>query len=132
MIEHPEIAIACAAAALSALTLVWLLATTLAHRRLRTRGETLESKLGALRDDLARADAASAEATECLRRLDQAYTRMTTRLRFVERRVDGRAFDQAIDSARQGIDPGTLAEQFGLSRGEAELVARMHGRPKSA
>jgi hypothetical protein len=42
------------------------------------------------------------------------------------------SFDQAIDSARRGADPVKLTQQFGLSRGEADLVMRLHGQKKSA
>ena len=40
--------------------------------------------------------------------------------------------EQAIELARRGADADKLAAQFGLSSGEAELVARMHGRKRSA
>jgi len=40
------------------------------------------------------------------------------------------SLDQAIDWARGGADTERLAQQFGLSSGEAELVARLHGRSK--
>jgi hypothetical protein len=133
---QPEIAVACAAAVAAALALLWFSASALANRRLRKRSETLESSLGALRAELVLAQAgAQAEAQRALGRLDpleQAYARMSERLRFVERRADGRSFDQAIDSARNGTESGKLAEQFGLSRGEAELVARMHGKLRQA
>jgi hypothetical protein len=40
-----------------------------------------------------------------------------------------RALNEAIESARHGSDTGRLSAQHGLSRAEAELVARLHGRP---
>jgi hypothetical protein len=42
------------------------------------------------------------------------------------------SIDQAIDSARRGGDPVKLTQHFGLSRGEADLVMRLHGRRGSA
>jgi hypothetical protein len=130
---HPQIVVACVAAALSAFTLLWMIVTSVLHRRLRIRSESLEAELGALREELSQAEArvegrANARAEALCR---QAYARLAEQLRFLERRADGRSFDQAIDSARHGAGSGQLSEQFGLSRGEAELVARLHGRAAS-
>ncbi len=41
---------------------------------------------------------------------------------------EGRSFDLAIDLVRQGGDMEKLVSRFGLSQGEARLVALMHGR----
>jgi Protein of unknown function (DUF2802) len=46
--------------------------------------------------------------------------------------VPALCFDQAIDFARRGTDPGRLTQQFGLSRAEADLVTRLHGRKQIA
>jgi hypothetical protein len=124
--------VACAAAAGAALALLCLGAVALANRRLRRRCEALAAGTEALRAELVLATAQSAEtavaAAQRLQRLEQAHGRMADRLRLAERRADGRSFDLAIDSARRGEEPARLAADFGLSRGEAELVARMHGR----
>jgi hypothetical protein len=133
---HPEIMVACAAAALSAFTLLLMMMAIAANRHLRRRCEALESSVVALHGALVRnrneAGVAATQATDRVRRLEQAGVHLTERLRFVERRSDGRSFDLAIDSARHGAASGQLAEQFGLSRGEAELVARLHGRARRA
>ena len=42
------------------------------------------------------------------------------------------ALESNIAALRRGVDPGKLIQQFGLSRSEAELVARLHGRKKRA
>jgi hypothetical protein len=50
------------------------------------------------------------------------------------RTADRRAaepLDRAIDSARLGATPRSLAQKFGLSHLEAELVSRLHGRKKT-
>lgn len=129
---HPEILVACAAAAGTAITLLLLGAVALANRRLRQRCEALTTGAESLRAELVLATAQAADgavaAAQRIQRLEQAHGRMADRLRLVERRADGRSFDLAIDSARQGSEPARLAADFGLSRGEAELVARMHGR----
>jgi len=63
-----------------------------------------------------------------LQRLEAEQTRLAERLALAES-GGGRAVDDAIESARRGASVGTLVETFGLSRGEASLIARLHGRP---
>ncbi len=41
------------------------------------------------------------------------------------------AYEQAIRMVRRGADAGRLVSDFGLSRGEAELVTLLHGRRKA-
>ena len=67
-----------------------------------------------------------------VKRVEQEYSGVADRVDLVELRGTAQSFDQAIDSARRGADSGKLAQQFGLSRGEAYLVERLHGRKKSA
>ena len=128
----PVTVVACAAAAGAALALLFVAAVALDNRRLRQRCEALAGGIESLRAQLVLVTAQSAEgevaAAQRLQRLEQAHGRMVDRLRLAERRADGRSFDLAIDSARHGSEPARLAADFGLSRGEAELVARMHGR----
>jgi hypothetical protein len=130
---QPNLVIACFAAAGAAFALLWLAISALTDRHLHARCETLAAAMESLRAELGLAAArlAESEATAAQRiaGLEAAHGRIVERLRFVERRADGRSFDLAIDSARHGIEPQRLAADFGLSRGEAELVARMHGRP---
>ena len=65
-------------------------------------------------------------------RIEQEYSGVAERVGSVELRGRAQCFDQAIDFARRGTDPGRLTQQFGLSRGEADLVTRLHGRKKIA
>jgi hypothetical protein len=74
----------------------------------------------------------SAKSGRRVRRIEQEYSSVAERVDLVELRGTAQSFDQAIDSARRGADPGKLTQQFGLSRGEADLVTRLHGRKKSA
>ena len=67
-----------------------------------------------------------------VQRIEHEYSGVADRVDQVELRGTAQSFEQAIDSARRGADPGKLAQQFGLSRGEADLVTRLHGRKKSA
>jgi hypothetical protein len=46
--------------------------------------------------------------------------------------ASGRSLNNAIESARRGAAPGRLTQQFGLSRAEAELMARMHGQARKS
>jgi len=131
----PHIVLASITAAGAAFGLLWLAVSALTDRHLHRRCETLAAGMEALRAELALATARAADgeavAEERIMRLEQAHGRIVERLRFMERRADVRSFDLAIDSARHGSEPQRLAADFGLSRGEAELVARMHGRPAS-
>jgi hypothetical protein len=43
-----------------------------------------------------------------------------------------RSLQAAISAARHGSDTVRLSAQHGLSRAEAELIARLHGRALSA
>lgn len=67
-----------------------------------------------------------------VKRIEQEYAGVVDRVDQVELRGAAPSFDQAIDSARRGAGPGKLTQQFGLSRGEADLVTRLHGRKMSA
>jgi hypothetical protein len=129
---QPNIIVACIAAAGAAFALLWLAIGALTDRHLHRRCETLAAGIESLRAELELANARAADsealAAQRIAGLEAAQGRIVERLRFVERRSDGRSFDLAIDSARHGTEPQRLAADFGLSRGEAELVARMHGR----
>ena len=97
--------------------------------RCRARIVSLESRLAALRGEC---EPALSEGARAGARIEQELTAVGERMDALERRGETRVFDQAIDSARRGAEPERLTEQFGLSRGEADLVARLHGRKKTA
>ena len=101
-----------------------------AARRARRHSQAQESATVELRRRLDESLAVQARAGRRAKRLEQEFVRLAERLGVVESRGDSRPFDQAIDSARRGATSGKLAEQYGLSRGEADLVARLHGRDK--
>lgn len=118
-----------------ALALIALALSAVAQRRAaraRTHSLSLESTLDALRRELASTAAIAARGARQLQRIEQEYARMTERMHLVEAGAQARSFEQAIDSARHGADPGRLSESFGLSRGEADLISRLHGRKRSA
>ena len=122
------LAAAGAVAALLALTVAGF--AWRAARAARRHAAAQESVMQELRRKLDEAQAMQARAGRRAKRLEQEFLRLAERVGVVELRGDARSFDQAIDSARRGATSGKLSEQFGLSRGEADLVARLHGREK--
>ncbi len=133
---------------LGALVAGWRAARQL--RSLREDGAALESRAGALRRELDRVAAAGAKAQSQaesqakqlrqahaqtlaqLQHVEQEYAKIADRMGLVEFRGEGRSIDQAIDFARRGAEPDKLAAKFGLSRGEADLVTKLHRRAARA
>jgi len=106
------------------------LGRTVAHWR--ERCVSLEASLAGLQREMERFASISVRTGRQVKRMEHDYSNVAERVDLVEARGPAKALDQAIDSARRGADPRRLTQQFGLSRGEAELVARLHGRKKSA
>ena len=121
-----------AGASLGLLGLVSTLLTTRSVRGWRARCLALESSVAAMRRELELAASISVKTGRRVKRIEQDYSGVADRVDQVELRGVAQSYDQAIDSARRGADSGKLEQQFGLSRGEADLVTRLHGRKKSA
>jgi hypothetical protein len=121
-----------AGAALGFLAFAMALTALRAVRGWRARCVSLESSLAAVRRELELVASISAKSGRRVKRVEQEYSTVSDRVDQVELRGTAQSFDLAIDSARRGADPGKLTQQFGLSRGEADLVTRLHGRKKSA
>ncbi len=121
----------CAACALAAAVLA-----VQALRRGQARQQALESSVEALRREVELVASISARTGRRVQRVEHEYSDVAERVDAVESRgpSPGGAgmLDQAIELARRGADADKLAAQFGLSSGEAELVARLHGRKRSA
>jgi hypothetical protein len=132
MIMNINTLLSIAGAALGLLGMISALFTMRAIRGWRARCLSMESSLVAARRELALVASISAKSGRRVRRIEQEYSSVAERVDLVELRGTAQSFDQAIDSARRGADPGKLTQQFGLSRGEADLVTRLHGRKKSA
>lgn len=132
MIMNINTFLSIAGAALGFLGLVSALFAMQAIRRWRTRCLSVESSLAAVRRELELVASISMKTGRRLKRIEQEYSGVADRVDVVELRGAAKSFDQAIDSARRGADAGKLTQQFGLSRGEADLVTRLHGRKKSA
>jgi hypothetical protein len=125
-----------AGAGLAVCALVIALMAMQAMRRWRARYESLESSFAALHRELEMVASISVRTGRRVQRVEHEYSDVADRVDLVESRgaaVSGPgSLDQAIDWARNGADSDKLAQQFGLSGGEADLVARLHGRKKSA
>jgi len=91
----------------------------------------MEAEIRSFRDEVAAATGIGVRVGERLRRLDQVCTQMGDRLGQLERRGEGRPYDQAIALVRGGGDADGLVANFGLSRGEADLVTLLHTRRKA-
>lgn len=102
------------------------------QRGLRTSLAAQETLIAVLRKELDAANAAHMSTVGRLKKLEKDFVDLFDRLGRIELRPDAQSFDRAIDSARRGAEPEKLAEEFGLSEGEAELLARLHGLARSA
>jgi hypothetical protein len=97
------------------------------RRALRRQG-ALEADLVRLRREVEAATGISVRVGERLRRAEAQARLAGERLGQLELRGEGRPYDQAIDLAQRGAGADNLVRNFGLSRGEADLVALLHGR----
>jgi Protein of unknown function (DUF2802) len=102
------------------------------NRGWQARCIAVESSLSAMRRELELMASISLKTGRRVKRMEHEYAGVADRVELVELRGSVQSFDQAIDSARRGADSGKLTEQFGLSRTEADLVTRLHGRKKIA
>jgi uncharacterized protein DUF2802 len=132
MIMNINTLLGIAGAALGLCGMVCASFTMRAVRGWRTRCESVESTLAALRRELELVTSISVKTGHRVKRVEEEYSGVSDRVDQVELRGAAPSFDQAIDYARRGAESGKLTQQFGLSRGEADLVTRLHGRKKSA
>jgi hypothetical protein len=132
MIMNISTVLGLAAATIGTLSLVSVLVTVQAMRGWRARCLALESSLTAVRRELELVASISIKTGRRIKRVESEYSGVAERMERVELRSPARSFESAIDSARRGTDSGRLTQQFGLSRCEADLVWRLHGRKKTA
>jgi hypothetical protein len=124
--------IAVGGASLSAGALLIIVMQWFSTRRLQARYAALESSVAAMRRELEVVGSISLRTGRRSKRIEQDYAGVADRVELLELRGSVPSFDQAIDSARRGMDSGRLTQQFGLSRVEADLVTRLHGRRRTA
>ena len=120
------------ASSLAFCALIAVVALRLSMRRLMERCATAESSLAATRRELEVTTSISLRTGSRVNRIERECSGVAARVESVELRGPAQCFDQAIDFARRGTDPAKLTQQFGLSRAEADLVTRLHGRKKTA
>jgi hypothetical protein len=118
-------------ATLGLLTLAFSVHQWRVARGLRERCLALEAGLLSLRREIETASSLRVRAGRRTKRIEQDFAILSDRMTALESRAESPSFDQAIDSARRGAEPDKLAQRFGLSRGEADLVTRLHGRTKT-
>ena len=124
--------LAVAAASLAICALFAVVVQSFSLRRWGKRCAAVESSLAAMRRELEVMASISLRTGSRVKRMEREYSGVAERIESVELRGPAQCFDQAIDFARRGTDSGRLTQQFGLSRAEAELVTRLHGRKKIA
>ena len=98
----------------------------------RARYLVLESSVPALRREVELMASISVKTGRQVQRIENGYCDVAERVDLVESRGPAKSLGEAIDSARRGAEPAKLTRQFGLSRGEAELVTRLHRQPAGA
>jgi hypothetical protein len=124
--------ISIAAACLGFFALLAVFIMSFSARRWRARCLAVETSLAAMRREIEVLASISLRTGRRVKRMEQEYSGVANRVELVELRGTAASFDEAIDSARRGTDSGRLTQQFGLSRVEADLVTRLHGRRKTA
>ena len=127
---NSALSIAAAVISLISLASVVQMYRALLHWRERCMG--LEAVLPGLQREIERFASISVRTGQQVKRIESNCSEVAERVDLVEARGPVKALDEAINSARRGADTRRLTAEFGLSRGEAELVARLHGRKKSA
>ncbi len=121
-----------AVASLAICALGAAVALSFSMRRWKKRCAALEAGAAALRRELEVMSSIGLRTARRVNRIERECSGIAARIESIELRGPAQCFDQAIDFARRGTDPGRLTQQFGLSRAEADLVTRLHGRKKTA
>jgi hypothetical protein len=114
------------ATALSACALIGLAVQKRALNDWRRRCLALEGAIPALRHEVELIASVSAHTGRQIKVIKNSHKK-AERGNVVELHSGNRSVSEAIDSARRGTDSAKLSQQFGLSRGEADLIARLHG-----
>src|SRR5262245_40790206 len=127
-----EIIVSAATCALVVISsLVLLVKQTRLRARVQKDIEALAELLTHTRREAHSAVAYGSDVGKRLRKAEKEIATLTERLSQIELHGDARSFDRAINVARQGADAGKLVSNFGMSKGEAELVSLLHGQSKA-
>ena len=130
----PRVALllAASAAIIGCAALIAAIVANASMRRWRARCAALESNVAALGRELEMVASINVRNGRRVQRIEQEYSTVADRIEVIESRDPAAPFDRAIDWARRGADQSRLTQELGLSRSEAELVTRLHGRGKHA
>ncbi len=119
-----------AVAATAIAGIAWLCATV---GRLNGENLVLRREAAEQRASIARLATSLTETDDRMTGVDRRYRAMDLRLgRLEQRDLDNRRYSEAARLVRNGAAPENLVKNCGLTSGEADLVARMHGLKKSA
>jgi hypothetical protein len=113
--------------AMAALALAAAFLAYTSTRHFRARCAALESTVATLSRELEIAVSINVRTGRRVQRVEKEYSGVADRVERIESRGCA-AIERAIDSARHGAGPSRLTEEFGLTRVEAELIARLHGQ----
>lgn len=102
-------------------------------RSQRQRDEDRDQQLQRLTEDFAALCRASAGAGDHVVKLEQQLRSIVDRQDQWELRASGdRSYQQAIQLVQKGAGAEELMKNCGLTRGEAELIAMLHGMAKAS
>ena len=133
MIFSPELLITAAAIVIAAVVSTLLFVKQArASAKLRRECEALQELVSHVRREAHSAVAYGSDVGKRLRKAEKDLAQITQRLGQVEMSGDTRAFERAIHVARQGVEADDLMTNFGISRGEAELMSIVHGKSAAA
>jgi hypothetical protein len=103
--------------------------------RARREREAFQAQIEELRRENRSLGEFTARVARRLKQAEEQVAQLSTRIetaRTQELATDSdHAYAQAIRLVRRGADADRLVMDFGLARGEAELVAHMHGQRKT-
>lgn len=96
--------------------------------RMRRESEELRELVLHVRREAHSAVTYGSDVGKRLRKHEKDLAAVTDRVGLIEQLGDSRSFERAIDVARQGAEADKLVANFGISRGEAELLSLVHGK----
>lgn len=117
------------------LVAVWWALLARASARQRRERMALTAEVDNLRRENKSVVELAVRASKRLREAEQELRQMSVRLDGMSHPAPavegGHAYDQAIRLVRRGADADRLVNDLGMTRGEADLVVRLHGPRKT-
>jgi len=128
----PEMILAAAALATLAIVTALYFRQARSGRKLKREHDALQELVAHVRREAHSAVAYGSDVGKRLRKAEKDLATLTERLGQIEMRGESGTFERAINVARQGVDAKSLASNFGISRGEAELMSVVYGKRAAA